>query len=301
MKFALGTVQFGMDYGIQGGTKVSQEMVNEILALAMENKIDHFDTAASYGTAERALGHYIEKSLVSKNRMRIISKLQSNAFTEKPQIFWKDIVLRNISKSLKNLNVSELEAFLFHKAEYIFDDRAVQVLDYARKEGFARKIGVSIYTPEEALKAVEYDEIKVIQIPYNVFDQRLNKCGFFDKAKAKDIEVYARSSLLQGLLMMSPASLPKKMRFAERYLTRFLSICREYHISPLKAAIGYVGGHPDIDYIVFGVDNKVHLSEYLSMQDVKISEEMIKTFQKEFEDVEEKLVNPILWNSGTDS
>ena len=62
MKFALGTVKFGMDYGIQGAEKPSEEAVEEMLSYALEKGISQFDTASAYGGAETVLGHYIEKN-----------------------------------------------------------------------------------------------------------------------------------------------------------------------------------------------------------------------------------------------
>ncbi len=296
MKFALGTVQFGIDYGVQGGKKPSEEMVDEMLSLALDKKIYHFDTASSYGNAEELLGRYIEKNSGKALKMNFISKLNPSALADIPQKRWKDVILSNVYDSIKKLNVSELEAFLFHNAKYLFYENAVHAMECVCREKMAKKIGVSIYSPQEAMKALEYDEIKVIQIPYNVFDQRLDKCGFFELARKRGVEVYARSSLLQGLLMLDPNSLPENMRFAEGYIKRFLSICKGYNVSPLKVAVGYVGEHPDIDYVVFGVDNKAQMLEYLSMQKEHLTEDMVKTLQKEFENVEEKLVNPVLWN-----
>lgn len=296
MSFVLGTVQFGMNYGIQGRLKPSEEMVNEMLSLALEKKVEHFDTAFSYGNAEDLLGQYRIKNPDMAEKMHIISKLSPKALAGRPKDMWKDIILKNSIQSIKRLNVNELEAYLFHNAEYIFDEYAVQALHFACEENLAKKIGVSIYTPEEAMKALEYDQIKVIQVPYNVFDQRLDQYGFFGAAKEKGVEVYARSSLLQGLLLIDPDYLPENVRFARRYIERFLTICREYRISPLKAAIGFVKEHTGIDYVVFGTDNKAQLREYLSIHKEKLTEGLIKVLKKEFEDTEEKLVNPILWS-----
>lgn len=296
MKLTLGTVQFGMDYGVQGGRQPSREKVNEMLSLALDRGIDHFDTAMAYGNAQEVLGSYREKHPDRADGMRIISKLAPMAFAEKPRAEWRDTVLGNVTESLQKLKVKKLEAFLFHNSEYIFDEAAVSVLTSACTEKLAEWAGVSIYTPREAMKALEYEEIEVIQIPYNVFDQRLDKCGFFEKAKEKGVEIYARSSLLQGLIMMDPEQLPQRMQFAKRYIESFHSICREYEISPLRAAVGYAGNHYGIDYVVFGVDNKAQMQEYLSMQEETVPAELVKAIQKTFEDVEERLVNPVLWN-----
>lgn len=296
MKLALGTVQFGMDYGVQGGTQPSKAEVNEMLSLALDKGIEHFDTAMAYGNAQEVLGYYREKYPEKAKKMRIISKLMPKAFAENPKVQWRDIVLANIRESLYKLKTEKLEAFLFHNAEYVFDEAAIAALISVCMENLAKRVGVSVYTPREAMKALEYDGIEVIQIPYNVFDQRLDKCGFFEKAKKKRVEVYARSSLLQGLIMMDPEHLPQRMQFAKKYLESFHLVCREYGISPLKAAVGYAGCHPGIDYVVFGVDNKVQLEEYLSLREEVIPEELVKAIQKKFEEAEERLVNPILWN-----
>lgn len=121
-----------------------------------------------------------------------------------------------------------------------------------------------------------------------------NHRGKNEKVKEKGVEVYVRSPLLQRLIMMDPEYLLQRMQFAKKYLESFHSICREYEISPLKAAVRYAGKHPGIDYAVFGVDNKTQLLEYLSLQEQTIPEELVKTIQKKFEETEERLVNPVL-------
>ncbi len=297
MKLTLGTVQFGMDYGVQGGTQPSTEAVNEMLSLALDKGIDHFDTASAYGNAQGILGCYREKYPDIADKMRIISKMSPEGLSESLKDRWRDIVLEDIRGSLDKLKAKKLEAFLFHNAKCIFDEDAVSALLSVCSENLAERAGVSVYTPAEAMKALEYEGIKVIQIPYNVFDQRLDKCGFFEKAERKGVEVYARSSLLQGLIMMEPEHLPTQLQFAEGYLKHFRAICKEYETTPLKAAVGYVGSHPGIEYVVFGVDNKKQLSEYISMQEEIIPKGMVRDLKKEFEEVEEKLVNPVLWNS----
>src|SRR3569833_980426 len=56
MKLALGTVQFGVNYGIAGrGEAVPESEVREILACANAAGINTLDTAAAYGTIEERL------------------------------------------------------------------------------------------------------------------------------------------------------------------------------------------------------------------------------------------------------
>lgn len=295
MKLCLGTVQFGMDYGIQGQGRPSETVVDEMLTYAFNQGINCLDTAAAYGNAEEVIGNFIKKDKANLGNIQIVTKMPSRILENNSDKAWTDVMLNYAEHSIKTLGVDKLYAYLFHHARHIFDKKAVKALESVTESGLAQKIGVSVYSPEEAMKALEHSEIKVIQIPYNVFDQRLDQCGFFQKAKKIGVEIYARSTLLQGLLMMNPESLPERMYFASDYLKRFLRLCIEYDIPPLKAAVGYVSASPYIDYMVFGVDNKKQLAEYIMLQEDGIPEEMISDLRAAFENVEEKLVNPVLW------
>lgn len=295
MNFCLGTVQFGIDYGIQGNKKPGQTEVNDMIHTAMKNNIVYFDTASAYGDAESVLGEYLRSYPNAKQEMHIISKLNPRAFENGNVEEWKKIAVQEAERSLKCIGVSQFYAYLFHNAEYIYDKSAVSALSEVKKSNLAQKIGVSVYTPEEAMKALEYPEIEAIQIPYNVFDRRLDKVNFFQKAKERNVVVFARSSLLQGFVMMNPEQLPSKVLFAKNYLVDYLNICSKYKCSPLKVAIGYVAQKRGIDYVVFGVDCLSQLEEYISISDFKLSDEMVMELNQTFENVEEKLVNPSMW------
>lgn len=297
MKYCLGTVQFGMNYGIQGNGQPDVDSVEKILEYAYSNGIEILDTAAVYGTAENVVGNIL---LRNKNlsKFNIVSKLAPDAFNDIDPCEWGKVAVQKAEKSRQLLGVPKLHSFLFHNSSSVFDPQAVDALQTVRDQGITDRIGVSIYTPDEAMKALDYSSIKAVQIPYNVFDSRLDRCGFFEKAKDQDVVIFARSSLLQGLVMMDPDHLPEKVWFAESYLRTFLKICDRYHCSPLEAAVGYVGCNPWIDYVVFGVDNPQQLQEYLSLQQRSIPAEMFEEFQASFKHVEEKLVNPSMWVEG---
>lgn len=297
MKYCLGTVQFGLDYGIQGNGQPDTNSVEKMLEFAYSNGIHILDTAAVYGIAENVLGRILRRNK-NLSGFSIISKLAPNAFDGIDPCVWRKIAVQKAEQSRQILGVPKLHSFLFHEASYIFNSQAVDALREVRDQGIADRIGVSIYTPEEAMKALEYKSIKSIQIPYNVFDSRLDQCGFFEKAKDRGVLIFARSSLLQGLVLMNPDQLPENVRFAENHLRTFLRICTQYHYSPLEAAIGYVGANPWIDYVVFGVDNLQQLREYLSVHHRSMPPEMFKLFQSSFKYVEEKLVNPSMWRKG---
>lgn len=294
-KLCLGTVQLGMDYGVQGGSKPSRERAEAVLDFAIQNGVDALDTAAAYGDAEQVLGNFFQARPKLINGVKVIAKLPASALVAGDEDNWERIVLANAAGSIQRMGLARLKAYLFHDASCIFDDRAVQALYAVVRNGLAQKVGVSVYTPEEAIKALAYDEIGVVQIPYNLFDWRLDRCGFFEKAQKKGTEVYARSSLLQGLLVMDPDLLPKRVQFAEGYLREYRAICARFDFTPLRAAVGFAVHHPGINYVVFGVDTREQLEDYISAREERLPEEMVLQLANAFSDVEEKLVNPSLW------
>ena len=295
MNYCLGTVQFGLNYGIQGNGQPHEESAFEMLTYAIINGIEFLDTASAYGEAEKVLGVFFNKNPKMVQRIKVVSKLKPDAFSNNNTDEWSKIAVQNAKDSIDRLCVDKLFAYLFHNATYIFNEKAVEALYEVKRVGLSERIGVSIYTPEEAMKALEYPEIEVVQIPYNLFDHRLDKCGFFEKAKDMGVTVFARSSLLQGLVMMDPNNLPEKVSFAKNYLVQYQNLCKHFGLTSLHMAVGYVGNKYGIDYVVFGVDNLSQLKEYIEIKDNNLPTDIINFIDKSFIDVEEKLVNPVLW------
>jgi len=296
MELCLGTVQFGIQYGIQANTRPNKQTAFEIMSYALAHGIHWFDTAAAYGTAEEILGDYIKENPFQARNMYIVSKLDSHALTDIPVAKRKEVIRKNIQERLKRLHRQQIDGYIFHDASLIFDADAVDALDCVRQEGFAKSIGVSIYTPQEAMQALTYPQINIIQIPYNVFDHRLDHCGFFEAAQKKNVRIFARSSLLQGLAVMKPEYLPEHMKFAGPFLAEFHRICEGAAVSPLQAAISFASHHPGIDYLLFGVDSREQMSEYLSCVSKALPHEVEEAFNTAFRTIPEKLVNPSRWN-----
>ena len=294
MKYCLGTVQFGTRYGIQGNGQPQYDDVYNMLSYAVDHGISHFDTASVYGEAERILGRFISTNPEYADRILIISKLDPDSFKNKKSE-WDKIAVKSAKECLSLLGVLRFDTYLFHNASYVYDKEAIDALCTVRNVGLTERIGVSVYSPDEAMEALMHSQIDVIQVPYNLFDRRLDKAGFFKEAKNRGITVYARSTLLQGLALMDSERLPEKVSFAKDYLVEFEKICKRFSVSKLEAAIGYVNQKEGIDYILFGVDSQEQLEEYLSFDNYRLSDEMIEQIDELFYDVPEKLVNPVLW------
>ena len=164
----------------------------------------------------------------------------------------------------------------------------------ANGKGLVVNMGVAINTPQQALDAIRTGS-DYVQIPYNVFDRRLDRVGFFDRAEERRVTVVARSPLLQGLIIMDPAKAPAHLSQAVPHLKRFRSIATEYGLSPLEAAFLYVNAHPGIDRIVFGVETLPQLKEILSAATREASRSCVVELREAFMGVEELIVNPTHW------
>ena len=192
-KLSLGTVQFGLNYGV-ANTKgqLSQEDVNEIIDYVYANGVNCFDTAQVYGVSEQVLGHAIK----DKEKSFVISKIKSNLFLDSVEL--------NVDKSIDNLGVNTLFGLLLHDSKLLYKwnakySKSVEYLIHSKRIEY---FGVSIYTNEDFELAIDNDLIKIIQIPFNVFDQRAIMEQWIEKAQKKNKLIFIRSVFLPHILRL---------------------------------------------------------------------------------------------------
>ncbi len=291
-KLCLGTVQLGMKYGVKNelGRQPTEEESFAVLRAAKEGGVEFLDTASVYGEAETLLGHFG----VRQAGFHVISKLcpwgkQNND---------KDAVVLEVEASLQRLKIKQLYGYMLHRAEDMNRGSVAQGMVTAKERGLVKHIGVSVYEPEEALRVVWSGVWDMIQIPYNVLDQRLDETDFFALAKEKHVKVFARSAFLQGLLLMEPEQLPPHLQKARPYIEKFRQIVAKKHYTPEEGAMLYSYCHPGIDYVVFGVD-----TEEQFIKDIEICNKAMsfgdcwKDIRGAFMDVPRDVIVPSLWTA----
>ncbi|BEP30200.1 aldo/keto reductase [Helicovermis profundi] len=295
-KICLGTVQFGMDYGINNKKgKRSVNEIHEIIKFGIDKGIVFFDTAPVYGDAEEIIGDYILKNKLDEINIFTKLTLEKNDITcEKKEL--REIIFNQVNTSIKKMNLKKLYALLLHNPEYMYNERIVNELYNLKKIGVTKNIGVSIYNVEDALYAVNNLKIDYIQIPFNVFDLRLNKTNFFEITKEKNIKVLARSSFLQGLLFMEPNDAEKRVKNSGVYLNKFNEILKKYDYTVLEGALLFSKYSLGIDYIVIGVDSLDQLIEINEIYGKSVSKEYIKEINETFLNVDYGVLLPYLWS-----
>jgi len=292
-KLCLGTVQLGMKYGIQGSAKPSTEQAIELLLKAYKGGISSFDTASAYGEAETILGLFLSHPEVDRSKVEIITKVSLSAHNIARESI-RNQMENELSSSLDRLGVAYVDGCLFHNAKLLSLQGGYDALLKLKEKNLTKQIGVSVYTPEEAMDALSLEGIGILQIPYNALDRRWDNTDFFLMAQEKGIRVFARSVLLQGLLPMSLVMLPEKMLFAKDVLNEFNAICQNFGVTPFEAAVGFVLNHPGIDHIVFGVDNLEQLGAYLQLSDERIPA-LEKAFRSNWLNIDHRILRPDLW------
>ena len=293
MKLCLGTVQFGLDYGIAGASKPDIESSIKILNYAFEHGIKDFDTACAYGTAELVVGEFLKRLGERASEIKITTKSKPNCLEGVDKKDYLSVFETSLDESLERLNLKQIECFMIHTADYVFNKDAIESLIKLKQTGKAKKVGISVYTPEQALEALKYEELDDIQLPYNIADNRLEKNMFFENKKNKSI--YCRSAFLQGLLLMKTEDIPEKFTKMKEIMKEIDKLCEIDNFSKLDLCLSYLNKNENVDYMVFGVDNQPQLEEILNANfDLNI--ETIKKAKQLFQEIDEFTLNPSLWN-----
>lgn len=285
MKLALGTAQFGLDYGIanQQGQIPSVEVKN-ILAKAKSGGLDTLDTAISYGNSEACLGE------VGVSDWKVISKLPAIP-DECGDIF--EWVSDSVNDSLQRLNVNNLYGLLLHRPQQLLElngEELFNALEKVKKSGLIQKIGVSIYDPSELDELCSRFPIDIVQAPFNIIDRRMIDSGWMVHLNEKKIELHIRSVFLQGLLLMDSESRPRNFDRWSSLWDKYDAWLEQSNLTSLQACLRYVLSFPEIDKIVIGVDSQNHLEEIL-----KASKGAIPPLSDSFGVDDMQLLNPACW------
>lgn len=276
-KIVLGTVQFGLNYGVNNSSgQVTPREILSILQLAGKNNISLLDTSSAYGSAEKILGELLPEI---DHDFKIISKYPSNGLS----------VGRAFRDTLKNLQVGSLYGYLLHHFEIYKENPAIWQAFISLKESKkVKKIGFSIYTKEELEFILSKgDAFDIIQFPYNILERQFEP--YLELLHRRNIEIHVRSTFLQGLFFMNREKLPSKLQPLRKYLSTIDDYALLEKMSVAEVAINYNIQNEYIDGVLVGIDNATQLEE-------NIKSVHNKTIDLSIEVREKELLNPSNWN-----
>ena len=282
MKLALGTVQFGVNYGVNNKIGIPSYLeISSILDYAYKNGINTLDSASAYGSAEIKIGKLTE------HEFNIVSKFSN---TNSIEDFDKQLF-----KTLKSINKESIYGYLAHNSDILFSNPDLwNHLKFQKSKGVIKKIGYSLYTTEQLEKLFELNMLPdLVQIPYNLLDRKFEK--YFIQLKKIGVEIHTRSTFLQGLFFLNLDNLPPRFELLRNELTELKKICHTSQITMAELALNFVNCNPNIDKILIGVDSLVQLKDNINYLNVsnfqKNTEIQIKSINVKFHN----MLNPVNW------
>lgn len=257
-KIAIGTVQFGLDYGVANHSgQVSIDEVKSIINLATQNDITTLDTAIAYGSSESILGQ------AGVNDFQVITKLPEVSIDAIGNL--KIWCLLEVTESLKRLGVKQLDGVLLHRPLQLlkdYGDDLYQSLEALKQSGLVKKIGVSVYEPSDLEKLNGKYRFDLVQLPFNVLDNRWYY--WLNELEHKGVEIHVRSIFLQGLLLMPTDQRPNKFGRWFSLLKSWDNWLELNKITPVETCLRYALSFPQISKVIVGVDSKDQLVEILN-------------------------------------
>jgi aryl-alcohol dehydrogenase-like predicted oxidoreductase len=193
---SLGTWQVGGKWGSAFDNKNAEAILNT----AIDNGVNFIDTADVYsdGESEKAIGNFLKKR---KERIYVATKCGRQIQPHVNEGYQTKVLRKYVEDSLQRLQLETIDLIQLHcpPTQVFYRPEIFELFDKLKQEGKIQHLGVSVEKVEEALKAIEFDNVTTVQIIFNMFRQRPAEL-FFKEAKKKNIGIIVRVPLASGLL-----------------------------------------------------------------------------------------------------
>ena len=292
-RLILGTVQLGLPYGIANATgQPDMETALSIVKTAMEGGVAEFDTAQGYGASESVLGQCFER-LGCLDEVKVVSKLAMDMDAVSVQA-----LRQSLRSSLNRLRIPRLEGLLLHKEEHLdeWDKGLGQALRTLIEDGLVNNVGISVYSPQAAIRALRAEGLNLVQIPSNLFDRRFERAKVFELAEELGKTLYIRSVFLQGLVFLSSKHTPEHLSFAAPVIKDLEALADRWGLTPHELSLGYARRAYPGTGILFGAETAGQVSDNIKAWETVLTEECVEDIRRTFSNVEEQVLNPVLWS-----
>jgi len=287
-KLILGTVQFGLKYGINNTIgKPKKEEVLSLLKVAYNSGIRILDTAEAYGNAHQLIGNYHRKE--DNLKFKIITKF--------PHDVKHDLIKSKVFEYLDLINVNTLDVMMFHSFDSFQSQyNVLNTLNELKSDGLIKNIGVSVYTNAQLASLINEDLITVVQLPFNLLDNFSVRGNLINKLKEKGKIIHTRSAFLQGLFFKKHSDDIFIVKALKPHLKTLNEIIKKQGCSMEELALSYCVNQKNIDNIIIGVDSISQLNANVKAAYYEVCEETLKCVNNiTVKNLE--LLNPSLWNT----
>ncbi len=262
-KISIGTASFGRLYGILD-KKIIKNDAKLILQFAMNKKIDHIDTAMSYGESENIIGMLSPENWGNKKVSTKIGKIPTSSTQS-----IHDIIDERIEKSLERLRIRKIYNLYLHYPDQLLEKKGEKIFDsliILKKTKKIENIGYSFYDPRSIEKFLEHFKPDVVQIPFNLFDQRLIKNNYYMKYVSKNVKINIRSIYLQGLLLTKICRLPKKIINFKKDFSRLYDYASGFKLKPIDICNSFLMNYDFYNNVIVGFNNVNELKTFVNLK-----------------------------------
>ena len=285
-KLILGTVQFGLKYGINNTSgKPKKDEVLNLLKVAYSSGMRVLDTAEAYGNAHQLIGNY--HNTQNNCKFEIITKF--------PHQIKHDLIKNKVLEYIDVMNVNTLDVMMFHSFDSFQSNyNALKTLSELKSDGLINNIGVSVYTNSQLENLLNEDLITVVQFPFNLLDNFSVRGDLIIKLKEKGKIVHTRSAFLQGLFFKKITDNLLIVQALKPHLKTLNKIAKKQGCSMEALALSYCVKQKNIDNVIIGVDSISQLNDNITVADYEVNEEALKCINNiNVENLD--LLNPSLW------
>lgn len=268
-ELVLGGAQLGLAYGIANKAgRPHPDRVRQILACALDCGVRQVDTARGYGESEANIGAALaDLGPRAVDQLHIVTKLDplADLASEVDDAEVEARVDASVLASLQALRRDHLSTLLVHRAAQLSWRQGLvwRRLRWWRDRGAIQTLGASVQSPDELLATVADPDVAHVQMPYNLLDHRWVGSVYEALDRRPEVVLHARSSLLQGLLVLDPTRWPviEGVTPADVVARIDDAANRLGRRSRLDLCFAYVRGWSRLDGVVVGTDSAEQLIE----------------------------------------
>src|SRR5579884_1585360 len=301
-KFAFGCMTFGSGEGAFSSVyKVDQTVANELVARALDEGINFFNTADAYanGQSELMLG----RALGKRRQDVVIATKVGNRMSEAliDQGLSRQHIIASVQASLKRLNTDYIDVYLVHRLDpYTPMEETLEALDAVVRQGMVRYIGFSNWPAWLAAKAVglqrehHWAQFRAAEVYYSLVGRDLEH-EIVPFVQDAGIGIMVWSPLASGFLSgkytrENPGGnggrltgfdiLPFDREHGYDVVEKLREIGRQHQASPAQVALAWLLSRPHVSSILVGASKMSQLHDNLGATSLKLSTDEITSLDK---------------------
>lgn len=264
---AFGCVEIGMPYGL--GRESVDDMPTEeeaihLLQTALKSGINFFDTAPVYGTSESLIGKAFKA-----DRSRVVIATKCGYFQNSDGVIpgyneLKKNIEASLKASLAALQTDYVDVYMLHQgtSEILSNPDVRDIFISLKKSGVIKATGVSVYTTGQAELAIEAGAWDVIQVPFNIMDQR--HAALFDRIQSTGMGLIIRSVLMKGILTEKGKNLHPALADVESHIKNYEVLTTRLNVKLSTLAPRFVLSFPQVSSLLVGIDKLNYLEESIA-------------------------------------